>query len=112
MAATYPSDWIRAVLAPAILACVAARGQSYGYLVAKDLAAGGLGEVAGGTLYPVLRRLEGEELIVSSWREGDSGPSRKYYELTALGRAHLEQVRRDWGGFVAAVNDTLWGGTE
>ncbi|HWU24493.1 MAG TPA: PadR family transcriptional regulator [Candidatus Paceibacterota bacterium] len=43
-----------------------------------------------GTLYPLLSKLRREELLEYDWRESESGPPRKYYQLTAKGRNELE----------------------
>ena len=57
-----------------------ARERTYGYRLCKSLADGGL-EVEEGTLYPVLRRLEGQGFLRSLWETSGSRP-RKYYEIT------------------------------
>jgi PadR family transcriptional regulator PadR len=98
-----PGDWLRAVLSDCVLAVIGARGESYGYLVGKDIADAGLAEVTGGTLYPLLRRLETDGLVRSHWENADAGPSRKYYKVTARGRAHLDSVESDWAAFVKVV---------
>ena len=65
----WPGEWMRGVLSLCVLAVVAEE-ESYGYAIAQRLQAAGLGRVRGGTLYPVLTRLEREGLVVSSWRRG------------------------------------------
>jgi DNA-binding PadR family transcriptional regulator len=47
--------------------------------------------LSGGSVYPALRRLERDKLVVSSWESAeeafkDQRPARRYYKLTALGR--------------------------
>ena len=42
-----------------------------------------------GTLYPLLSKLRRDELVVYEWKESENGPPRKYYRLTAKGRAAL-----------------------
>lgn len=49
-----------------------------------------------GTLYPLLSRMRREGLVDYEWRESDSGPPRKYYELTTKGRAQLDELTRYW----------------
>jgi DNA-binding PadR family transcriptional regulator len=51
--------------------------------------------LASGTVYPILRRLERETLVSASWEDaaiahGEQRPPRRYYELTAVGKAVLE----------------------
>ena len=81
------------------------RGESYGYEIASTLAdAVGMGE---GTIYPLMRRMQNDGLVATRLVESASGPSRKYYRLTPIGRAALEAHRRDWRAFVAAVDQLL-----
>jgi DNA-binding PadR family transcriptional regulator len=52
-----------------------------------------------GTVYPAMRRLERDELIRSQWEkrsiaDAEQRPPRKYYKLTAAGRATLETSRK------------------
>ena len=56
-------------------------------------------------LYPVLHRLERLGYIEARWEEAESGRRRKYYQLTAAGRAQLAKERRQW----EAVDETLRG---
>jgi DNA-binding PadR family transcriptional regulator len=59
-------------------------------------------EMAGlpsGTVYPAMRRLERDELIRSQWErqsiaDAEQRPARKYYKLTAAGKATLQASRR------------------
>ena len=103
---TWPGDWLRGVLELCVLG-VLADGPTYGYAIAQRLAGAGLGVVKGGTLYPLLSRLEGEELVEATWRAGDAGPGRKFFELTSAGRAEL--ARRDvlWAEFVTRTRHLL-----
>jgi PadR family transcriptional regulator PadR len=56
-----------------------------------------------GALYPTLHRLEASGAIVGTWEEGSSGPRRRYYALTDVGRGLLSEARREWARFVADV---------
>jgi PadR family transcriptional regulator PadR len=49
-----------------------------------------------GTLYPLLSRMRREGLLQYEWQESDAGPPRKYYELTAQGRAELDELSDYW----------------
>jgi PadR family transcriptional regulator PadR len=49
-----------------------------------------------GTLYPLLSKLRREELVDYEWQESDAGPPRKYYKLTAQGRAQLAALNDYW----------------
>jgi PadR family transcriptional regulator PadR len=57
-----------------------------------------------GTIYPLLSRLRRDGLVDSSWQESSSGPPRRYYRLTAAGRAALAEFRREWSRFRDAVD--------
>ncbi|MFZ1284573.1 MAG: PadR family transcriptional regulator, partial [Propionicimonas sp.] len=55
------------------------------------------------TLYPLLDRLERDGLVAVEWRPGDGGPGRKYFALTAAGRAHARQQVADWAEFTTTT---------
>ena len=91
----WPGEWMRGVLSLCVLSVVA-EGETYGYAVAQRLQSAGLGTVKGGTLYPVLARLEQDGLLTSSWRQGDGGPGRKFFAVTPAGLAALREQSEDW----------------
>lgn len=97
---------MRGVLAPCVLALVAER-ESYGYELAQSLDNAGLGPIQGGTLYPVLLRLQRIGLVTASWQDGTAGPARKYYRITAAGRETLRHATADWAEFSAGVASIL-----
>lgn len=101
-----PSDWLRAVLPMAVLATVA-EAETYGYAVAQRLQAAGFGTVKGGTLYPVLNRLEADGLLTSTWREGVGGPGRKFFAATDGGREHLRRRAAAWHTFTERAASLL-----
>ena len=103
---TRPAEWLRGVLELCALG-VLARGKTYGYLVAQALQDAGLGTVKGGTLYPLLGRLERDGFVATSWEAGDGGPGRKYLELTPAGHAELIRRSAQWREFVAAGTSLL-----
>jgi len=85
-----------------VLAALAAlRTEEYGYTLRKSLADRGL-EIDEGTLYPLLRRLESQGLLVSEWREHDKR-NKRFYRLSDQGRDILEQLAADW----RAMDDSL-----
>jgi PadR family transcriptional regulator PadR len=49
-----------------------------------------------GTLYPLLSKMRRDGLLDYEWQESDAGPPRKYYELTAKGRAQLADLTDYW----------------
>ena len=67
--------------------------EQYGYTLLKDLEAAGL-TVDQNTLYPLLRRLESQGLLTSTWKVEEQRP-RRYYARTALGTAVLRGLRAE-----------------
>ncbi|MBD5479285.1 MAG: PadR family transcriptional regulator [Lachnospiraceae bacterium] len=67
---------------------------AYGYTLVKNMEEKGV-RVDTNTLYPLLRRLEKQEILVSEW-ETDGSKPRKYYKRTAFGDAVYESLRRQW----------------
>lgn len=82
-------------------------GPDYGLSLSQRLAAAGLEDVPGGTLYPALLRLERRGWVVVSRRASDSGPPRKYFTLTPSGRAELSSRRVEWRTFVATLDGLI-----
>ncbi|GAA2837754.1 PadR family transcriptional regulator [Crossiella cryophila] len=101
------AQWLRGVLDLAVLALLAESGESYGYLISQQLAESGLGEVKGGTLYPLLNRLEEAGLLNSAWRAGDGGPGRKFYEISGGGRRLLAEHAPQWTAFAGAATTVV-----
>lgn len=58
-----------------------------------------------GTLYPLLSKMRRDGLLDYEWQESDAGPPRKYYELTARGRAQLAELNDYWKRLNATVAD-------
>jgi len=90
-----------------ILATLAA-GPAHGYAVIEQLKrrSGGAFELAEGTVYPVLHRLEADGLLESEWSTS-SGRRRRVYRLTRRGRATLSEQQGEWRRFAAAVEAVL-----
>lgn len=75
----------------ALVLQVVAKGYRHGFDVIEQTG------IAGGTVYPALRRLERARMVRSRWEPAaiarDEGrPPRKYYELTELGRTALREA--------------------
>src|SRR5476651_1112230 len=49
-----------------------------------------------GTLYPLLSKMRREGLLDYEWKESETGPPRKYYQLTAKGREQLRETLEYW----------------
>ncbi|MHB8050647.1 MAG: PadR family transcriptional regulator [Coriobacteriia bacterium] len=84
----------------------------YGYQIAKRLEEAETGGVAikQGTLYPVLRSLEGQGLLASRVEPSVSGPPRKYYSITGEGIEVLDAWTEAWRTTREFVDRTLEGG--
>ena len=103
---SWPAQWLRGVLELCVLALVA-DDETYGYAIAQQLETAGFGRVKGGTLYPILLRLEEDALVTSDWREGEAGPGRKFYRVTEAGRTELDRRRRHWAAFTDTADKLL-----
>ena len=68
--------------------------EQYGYSLIKNLKEKGF-DVGQDTLYPLLRRLEQQELLDSEWRVDDSRP-RRYYILNKTGTEMLQDLKAAW----------------
>jgi DNA-binding PadR family transcriptional regulator len=84
-------------------------GESYGYQIIQRVKEVSGGELAWseGMLYPVLHRLEKEDLIQSKWKQSDKGRMRKYYYLTDSGREALAAEKSQWETVNGALT-RLW----
>ncbi len=96
--AAWPTEWLRGALGVCVLHVIAG-GPTYGYAIANALVDAGLGTVKGGTLYPLLGRLEAADLVTVEWRAGDGGPGRKFYSLTPAGREEHRRQATAWLAF-------------
>jgi poly-beta-hydroxybutyrate-responsive repressor len=66
---------------------------SYGYDLMKALSTFGFIMLNPGPLYRVLRQMEKEGLVSSSWDTSGQGPARRLYSITEAGQAYLKM----WG---------------
>ena len=98
---------MKGYLDPVILA-VLASDALHGYAVIEELKArsGGELDLAEGTVYPALHRLERRGLLRSSWTTAEGRRSR-VYRLTASGRRELASRTREWRTFARVVDGVL-----
>jgi len=80
-------------------------GDAYGYEIVTALRTrtGGALEVADGTLYPVLYRLERAGYLEIRWETPARGVPRKYYTLTSAGGQELARLTQEWTTFAEAM---------
>lgn len=81
---------------------IISRGEIYASDIIAELRTAKL-LVVEGTLYPLLTRLKNNGLLSYNWVESTSGPPRKYYVLTDLGRDILAQLDQTWQELAYAV---------
>ena len=79
--------------------------EQYGYSLMKSISEKGL-EIDQGTLYPLLRRLETQGLLSSSWRLEDARP-RRYYLISQEGRIILPKLVEEWESMVRMMRHML-----
>jgi len=104
MADLISSQLKKGVLDMCVLALLE-RGDSYAYEIVRQLSETvGMGE---GTVYPLMRRLQGDGHVETYLQESASGPSRKYYRITDTGRVTLASQKQEWLHFTGAVSRLL-----
>lgn len=105
-------DLVAASSTPLVLA-ILAEGESYGYAILKrvrDLSDGQL-QWTDGMLYPLLHRLQRLGYLTTEWRIPPEGRRRRYYTITAEGRAALAEQQRQWLAVARALGDA-WRGVD
>ena len=81
------------------------RRDCYGYEVSEHISRHI--DIAGGTVYPILRKLKSNGMVSTYLSEQSGGPPRKYYILTKLGREKYQSARTEWLDFVNAIESIL-----
>jgi PadR family transcriptional regulator PadR len=99
------SELRRGSLILAVLAQL--RIEQYGYTLRKALAEHGMA-IDEGTLYPLLRRLESQGLLVSEWREEDKR-NKRFYALSVEGKEILQQLLTEWRSIDASLSAIVEG---
>jgi PadR family transcriptional regulator, regulatory protein PadR len=94
----------RGCLTLAVLAQL--RTEQYGYILRKALADRGM-MIDENTLYPLLRRLETQGLLVSQWRAEDRR-NKRYYRLSPDGELVLSQLLREWESLNSSLNAVIY----
>ena len=93
----------RGCLVLAVLAAL--REERYGYTLRKELAEHGMA-IDEGTLYPLLRRLESQNLLSSEWREEEKRKKR-FYKLSSEGKQMFQLLLTEWQSMGASLNGIL-----
>ena len=99
------SDILRGYTDTIILAQLAG-GDSYGYVISKNVQEITRGELSlkEATLYTTFRRLESAGVIESYWGNENAGARRRYYHLTDAGRKLYEENLEDWRRYRAVIS--------
>ncbi len=95
---------ISAALLDAMVLSLVDREETYGYKITQDMQ--NAVNVSESTLYPVLRRLQ-KSGALETFDQPFMGRNRRYYRITALGRAMLSQYRLDWKDHKIQVDSIL-----
>ena len=99
------TEMLKGTLEGIVLAILAERS-AYGYEITTRLRDGGFTDIAEGTVYALLVRIENRGLVDVARVPSEKGPPRKVYTLNAQGRQALDEFWRSWG-FLTARLDRL-----
>lgn len=78
------------------------KNDMYGYEIVQSLAE--FTDINEGTIYPILRRITKEGYFTTYLKESSSGPARKYYRITPLGKIFLDDLKKEWQDIRAMVD--------
>lgn len=97
---------LRGILEGCVLSIIS-EGETYGYEIIAKLEENGFENLLEGTLYPVLTRLEKKGSIVCRKEKSPFGPIRKYYSITEIGRAELDEFKLNYQKITVSANKIL-----
>ncbi|MBG9585785.1 PadR family transcriptional regulator [Cytobacillus firmus] len=100
------TQMLKGILDGCLLAIIK-EGEIYGYELAAKLGSYGFRSLSEGTIYPLLLRMQKEELISATLRKSTAGPKRKYYTLTAKGERELDLFIVRWEQVSSSVDNVL-----
>ena len=82
-------------------------GPKHGYEIASHIsrASKDFFQLSYGSLYPILHKLEKQEMVLSKWEEGSSGKEKKVYRSTAKGKKQTKSEVDDFKSFIVAFSD-------
>lgn len=82
---------------------IISKKEIYGYELVQELRRFGFDTIVGGTVYPLLQKLEKQHLIKSELKKSPDGPDRKYFSLTEAGEEYLVNFKQHWESLVNKV---------
>ncbi|MDN2453589.1 PadR family transcriptional regulator [Lactobacillus sp. UCMA15818] len=97
------TQMLKGVLEGCVLQVIS-KHETYGYQLVQELRTAGFKDVIGGTIYPILQKLEKKELITGVMKPSPEGPSRKYFNITLTGQEKLAIFMYDWREINGSVN--------
>lgn len=92
---------------PMLILAELVKEPTYGYELVQRLQVQGLEDIAQGTVYPLLTRLEKEGLLTSHLVASQSGPARKNYEVTGAGKQVLADSQAAWQNLNTVVKNIM-----
>jgi PadR family transcriptional regulator PadR len=90
------TEMLKGTLEGIVLAILSGR-PAYGYEITARLREMGFADIAEGTVYALLIRIEQRGLVDVEKRPSDKGPPRKVYSLNVRGQEYLEEFWKTWG---------------
>jgi PadR family transcriptional regulator, regulatory protein PadR len=101
----YDSDLLRGNTDSLLLYLIQEHGPTYGYRLIKEIEVRSRGyfRFKEGTVYPALRKLENDGLILGEWKKLSNGQERRYYTITEGGRELLRHKLEMWQSFASAM---------
>jgi PadR family transcriptional regulator PadR len=103
------TEMLKGTLEGVVLAILLVR-PAYGYEITAWLREQGFSDIAEGTVYALLVRVEQRGLVDVEKVPSDKGPPRKVYSLNAQGREHLEEFWRTWSFLAERLEQLHQGG--
>jgi len=103
------TEMLKGTLEGIVLAILALR-PAYGYEITASLRDKGFSDIAEGTVYALLIRIEQRGLVDVEKVPSEKGPPRKVYSLNADGHAYLEEFWRTWSFLAERIAELREGG--
>lgn len=98
------TEMLKGILEGCILEIIS-HEEVYGYEITRRLNSLGFSEVADGTVYTILVRLEKNKLVEVTKRKSDIGPPRKFFTLNEAGRDELKKFWLKWEFISTTINE-------
>ena len=96
------SQMLKGILDGCVLRVIA-DGEVYGYELIQKLKQSGFDNAVGGTIYPILQKLEKNGDVTSLMKKSKEGPNRKYFQITEQGLVTLQAFWEDFDSLVGKV---------